>query len=141
MIIKEVDAKTEPIVLRWYAWGGHKDFYYEAVIGAESQIAFFYRGTRRESRGLSHFESGHLLGHLQALRLPISDGRKRSKWILPTVPTCISVTADGLDFMVSWTNSDADAMPDVFDPLERLCSAMRAMLDIDTKGLDLPVYM
>lgn len=141
MLITEQTVESGPITLRWYAWGGLDPFFYQVNLGAESRISFFYEGKQRESRTLSAFERKYILGLLGKLRLPVAESGRGRTVILPTVGTRITVEGDGFQLSVTWTNSDAEEMSAVYRPMEDLCKAIRAMLEIDTKGLELPVYM
>ena len=141
MIVEQVTIQSGPITVRCYAWGGHKNYYYQAIIGSKAEIAFFYEGKRRESRPLSAFEAKHLLELIGELRLPVADPGAGRTHILPTVPTRITVQGDGFKLSMTWTNSDSAEMPDVYEPFERLGDVLSDMLDINTDGLLLPRYL
>lgn len=141
MLITEKTVESGPITLRWYAWGGLDPFFYQVSLGSASRIAFFYEGRVRESRTLSAFEVQHILRLLGQVHLPVTDPERGRTLIQPTVGTRITVEGDGFQLSITWTNSDAAEMPDVYGPMENICNAISAMLVIDTKDLRLPIYI
>ncbi len=140
MIVEEVTTPSGPLTVKCYAWGGLKEFYYQAIIDKTSEIAFFCNGERREYRTLSSFESKHLLSLVGELHPSVSDPGCGRTHILPTVPTRITVKGDGFNLSVTWTNSDSAEVPEVYGPFDRLCEAISDMLDINTDGINLPMY-
>ncbi len=141
MLIGENTMGSRPVTLRWYAWGGLDPFFYQVSLGTKPEIGFFYEGRQRESRMLSAFEEKHILGLIGRLHLPVADPKPGRTTILPTVETRITLEGGGFELSITWTNSDAAEMPDVYGSIEEVCEAISAMLEIDTKGLQLPIYM
>ncbi len=140
MLTGEKIIGSKPVTLRWYAWGGLYPFFYQVSLGTKPEIAFFYEGKQRESRMLSAFEAKHFLGLISKLHLPVADPKPGRTTILPTVETRITLEGGGFKLSITWTNSDAAEMPDVYGVIEEVCEAIDAMLEIDTKALQLPIY-
>jgi len=44
----------------------------------------------------------------------------------------------GFELSNTWTNAGAAEMPGVYGPIEEIREAISSMLEIDTKGLQLP---